>query len=73
MTGPFRKQPKTVNRMTVEELREATREFDEPFVALEKSRPLSRAQKEQHRQAKRCWPGRPKAAAARRRSAPRKG
>ena len=53
MTRPLGKQRKTYNRMTAEELRDATKEFDEPFVALDKSRPLSRAEKAQHERANR--------------------
>jgi hypothetical protein len=57
------KQRKPYDQMTTAELREATKEFDEPFVALEKSRSLSPAQRERHRQAKRRRPGRPKVGA----------
>jgi hypothetical protein len=63
VTRPMGKRRKPYDQMTTAELREATKEFDEPFVALEKSRPLSPAQKEVHRQAKRRPPGRPKVGA----------
>jgi len=53
MTHPIGKRPKPYDQMTTAELREATKEFDEPFVAMENSRPLSPAQKDRHRQAKR--------------------
>ena len=44
--------------MTTKELREATRQFDEPF-AIRRSRPLTSAEKEEWKEAKRKR-GRPK-------------
>ncbi|MDB5331786.1 MAG: hypothetical protein JWP03_2937 [Phycisphaerales bacterium] len=43
---------KPYDRMTTAELREATKQFDEPFVALRNSRPLTSRQKQIHRSAK---------------------
>jgi hypothetical protein len=60
MSRPMQNRRKPYDRMTAAELREATKEFDEPFVALDKSRPLSPAQKSRHERAKRRRPGRPK-------------
>jgi outer membrane PBP1 activator LpoA protein len=59
----MRNQRKPFDQMTAAELRAATKEFDEAFVALEKSRPLSPAQKARHQRAKRRRPGRPKVGA----------
>ena len=51
------KQPtKPYDEMKKDELRKATAVFDEPFVALDQARPLTKAQREMHRRARRGRP-----------------
>ncbi len=55
--GKPRRARKPYAEMTTEELAEATKEFDEPFV-MSRSKPLDARDRELHRQAKKL--GRPK-------------
>jgi hypothetical protein len=48
----IKKLKKPYEEMTKEELREATKAFDESFVALDQAKPLTHAQREMHRRAR---------------------
>lgn len=47
---------KAYDKMTTAELREATKDFDQPFFALDRAKPLTARQREMHRRAKRGRP-----------------
>ncbi len=51
-----RKPKKPYDEMTKDELRKATEVFDEPFVAFDQAKPLTFAQREMHRRARRGRP-----------------
>jgi len=54
------KKPKAYDQMTTAELRDATKEYDEPFAADRQARPLTLAQRALHRRAARRARGRPR-------------